>query len=131
MAPLTCQNAGTPQISCDWATHYGVMIGMNAASPGVAWGASAPAHLAVDYQAAAGTYRLTAHVAGDPDSQIYCIENYPSGAMIEATDLKKSCWQKGGAPLSGFASVDKLTLMMLPTQSELPFDYCVSDIVSQ
>jgi hypothetical protein len=106
------------------------MIGMNVASPGVAWGAAAPEHLAVSYQASAGTYRLTAHVAGDPVDQIYCIENYPSGARIQASDLKKSCWQKNGAPLSGFASVDRLTLMMLPTQTELPFDYCVNDVIA-
>ena len=131
IAPLSCQNAGTPQFTCDWATHYGVMIGMNPAGVGVTFGASAPAHLAVDYQASAGTYRLTAHVAGDPDNQIYCIDNYQSGAMIQASDLKKSCWQKGGAPLASFANVDRLTLMMLPTQTELAFDYCVTDVVSE
>lgn len=130
---LTCTNAGTPQVSCNWDKNWGVVLGMNPGAEHVPWGTSAPMHVAVDYTSAtqggtAGHYRLNAHVAGDPYSKQYCIDNYTPGAAVQASDFKTQCWFNTGDPLPTFRAVDTLGLLRTSEYAPVDFDFCVTGI---
>jgi hypothetical protein len=129
IASLACTNEGTPLLSCDWAANWGAVIGMNANLARGAWGAAAPSAVAVTYAGPPARYQLMAHVAGDPDNEIYCLAGYQSGQMVDAAQLQKRCWTGAGAPLRGFQNVDKIGLQVLSARDPVSFDVCVSDIV--
>jgi hypothetical protein len=70
-----------------------------------------------------------AHVAGDPENEIYCLAGYQSGQVVDAAQLTARCWTGGGAPLRGFQNVDKIGLQILATTAPVSFDVCISDIL--
>ena len=129
IAPLACTGEGTPLVSCDWMSNWGAMIGMNPNLARGPWGAAAPAAVAVTFAGPPAQYHLLAHVAGDPDTENYCLDGYQSGQVVEAGQLKTKCWTGGGAPLRGFQNVDKIGLHILAAQAPVAFDVCVSDIL--
>jgi hypothetical protein len=128
IASLACTGQGTSQLSCDWQTNWGAMIGMNANLAVAAWGAAAPSTVAVSFSGPAAIYRLMAHVAGDPDSQSYCIDGYQSGQAVDARMLKSKCWSDSGDTLPSYQKVDKIGLQVMSAEGQIPFDVCVSDI---
>jgi hypothetical protein len=129
IAPLACTGQGTPLLSCDWSANWGAMVGMNANVARGAWGPAAPSAVAVTFAGQPAAYRLMAHVAGDPDSENYCLEGYRSGQVVGPGQLKTKCWTDSGAPLRGFENVDKLGLQILAAQAPVAFEVCISDIV--
>lgn len=125
---LQCTGRGTPQYTCDWQANWGAMIGMNTTSDRGPWQSGSPATLSVAYHGTRGTYRLTAHVAGDPDSKLYCIDSYQSGQIVSGGMLTTVCWTGSGDTLGDFRNVDKIGLELTSTEAVVAFDYCVSAI---
>jgi ferric-dicitrate binding protein FerR (iron transport regulator) len=131
IAPLACTRQGTPQLSCDWASNWGGMIGLNPGSSGVPWGNTAPAAVAISFSGPPAEYRLMAHVAGTPEKDVYCVPHYPSGQFVQAQDLTRACWSEGGAPLATFQSVDKIGLQVMSAEGiAVPIDVCIDDIAT-
>ena len=132
IAPLRCSGQGTPQLACDWASNWGGMIGLNPSAAGAAWGSAAPSAVAVTFSGPPAEYRLMAHVAGTPDTEVYCVERYQSGAFAQARDLTTACWSDGGTPLSSFQDVDKIGLQVMSAQGRaVPIDVCIDDIATR
>jgi hypothetical protein len=129
IAPLACTGEGTPLLSCDWSSNWGAMIGMNANLTRGAWGTGAPTAVALTFAGQPARYRLMAHVAGDPDEKNYCMDGYQSGQIVDAGQLRTSCWTASGTPLRGFHDVDKIGLHVLATHAPVAFDVCISDIL--
>jgi hypothetical protein len=125
---LSCTGQGTPQLACNWSSNWGVMIGLNPTATRDPWGPGAPKTVSVTYAGGAGNYRLSAHVAGDPDEKDYCIDGYVSGLSVEPSRLRSACWSDAGQPLPSFSVVDRLGLLLTSTQSPVAFDYCISGI---
>jgi hypothetical protein len=129
IAALACTNPGTAQIACDWETNWGTMIGWNVTPVShQAWGATASSGLAVSYAGGTGEYRLMAHLAGDPDSKVYCIENYVSGQVAKPAAFLSQCWANTGDVLPDFQGVDLFGLQLVSAQTPIDFDYCISAI---
>ncbi len=123
---LTCTTSES--WDCNYEANWGVLVGLNPKSRGVAWGADAPETVAVTYAGEPGSYRLTAHVAGDPDHKTYCIEGYLSGLSVSADRLKSECWSDDGDPLPSFAVVDMMGLMLTSAKNDVSFNYCISEV---
>jgi len=131
IAALSCTGRGTSQLSCDWATNWGAMIGLNANVAAGAWGAGAPSTVTLAFTGPPVVYRLTAHVAGDPDSESYCLDGYQSGQTIDAHALRTRCWNDSGEVLRDFQKVDRIGLELLAGEAPIAFDMCISDIVTR
>ncbi len=130
---LKCSGQGTPQLSCNWDKNWGIVLGFNPTHPQGAWGTSAPTSIAVTYTSvatggSAGHFRLNAHIAGDPHSKQYCVDNYTPGAPVKASDFKAQCWFNSGDTLPTFRSVDTVALMRVPEFTPVDFDFCVTRI---
>jgi hypothetical protein len=93
-----------------------------------AWGTVAAAGLAINYAGGGGEYRLMAHIAGDPDSKVYCIENYVSGQVAKPAAFLSQCWSNSGDVLPDFQGVDLFGLQLISAQTPIDFDYCISAI---
>ena len=125
IAALTC----TSDSACDWDTNWGAMIGWNPTPvQHEAWGAAAMAGIAVTYTGGAGEYRLMTHVAGDPDSKVYCVERYVSGSLAVPSQFLSQCWNNSGDVLPSFAVVDTLGLQLISAKAPIDFDICISAI---
>jgi FecR protein len=125
---LRCTGHGTAQFSCDWESDWGAAIGLNTAGSGGPWLATAPSSVSIAYHGGRGTYRLNAHVAGDPADKVYCVDGYLSGQVVAAGMLKTACWSDSGDALGDFQSVDHLNLEIVAAESPMSYDYCVTDI---
>jgi FecR protein len=125
---LRCTGHGTAQFSCNWDTDWGATIGMNTAGNGGPWLATAPSSVSIAYQGGRGTYRLNAHVAGDPAAKVYCVDGYQSGQVVAAGMLKTACWSDSGEALDDFQRVDQLNLEVVAAESPTSYDYCLTDI---
>jgi hypothetical protein len=133
---LSCTGQGTPQVSCNWAQNWGVVLGLNTTEPQGPWGAAAPTRVAVNYTSvarggSAGHYRLNAHVAGDPYTKQYCVDNYTPGAVVQAGDFKSECWFNTGDTLPNFRAVDQLGLLRASEFTAVDFDFCVTQITTE
>ncbi len=133
IAALACTGQGTAQLKCNWDKNWGLVLGMNTRHPVAPWGSDAPRSLSVSYGSiahggSAGHFRLTAHVAGDPPSKQYCVDNYSSGAAVQARDLRSQCWFNSGEVLQSFDHVDTLGLMRVSENAPVSFDFCVTAI---
>ena len=128
IAPLACTGQGTPQLSCNWAANWGAMIGLNANLATKAWGPSAPSSVALRFSGPPADYRLMAHVAGDPDTTVYCIDHYQSGQAATAQMLKSRCWADSGEALASYGAVDKIGLQVMSAEAAVPIDVCISDV---
>lgn len=122
---LNCTNATTPNIQCDWADDWGVLIGWTPTSDLVRTAAST---LSFEYRGRSGLYRLMAHRRGDPDNRVYCIDRYRSGRAVEPADFQLSCWESGGPHLSDFSDVDSFGLQIISRETNTPFRFCLSNI---
>jgi ferric-dicitrate binding protein FerR (iron transport regulator) len=131
IAALQCTGQGTPQLSCDWASNWGAMIGLNPSAAGDAWGPAAPSTLALTFAGLPAVYRLMVHVAGEPEADSYCLDGYQSGQPVDARTLRSRCWSPGGEPLASFQKVDRIGLQILAAETPVPFDLCISDIVAR
>jgi hypothetical protein len=125
---LTCTNAGTSSIHCDWGTNWGALLGWKTRSDGGAWGSGAAAKLAVDYRGRGTRIRLIAHRRGDPPAKTYCVSGYRSGRTVEPSQFKTECWENRGASLSSFADVDRFAVQVASEESAQPFRICVSAV---
>jgi hypothetical protein len=125
---LRCTGHGTAQFSCDWKSDWGATIGMNTVGNGGPWLATAPSSVSVAYHGGRGTYRLNAHIAGDPADKVYCVDGYQSGQVVAAGMLKTACWSDSGEALGDFQRVDQLNLEIVAAESPISYDYCVSDV---
>jgi hypothetical protein len=125
---LNCTGQGTPQYSCNWSSNWGVLIGLNTTATRDPWGPNAPKTVSITYAGGAANYRLSAHVAGDPDEKDYCLDGYVSGLSVEPSRLRSPCWSDSGQPLPTFSVVDRLGLLLTSTESPVSFDYCISAI---
>jgi RNA polymerase sigma-70 factor (ECF subfamily) len=76
----------------------------------------------------AGHFRLNAHVAGDPYSKQYCVDNYTPGAVVQPSDMKSQCWSGTGETLASFRQVDTIGLMRVSEPTPVSFDFCVNAI---
>jgi hypothetical protein len=126
--PLRCTGHGTAQFSCNWPSNWGATIGMNTADNGGPWLATSPSSISIAYHGGRGTYRLNAHVAGDPPEKVYCVDGYQSGQVVAAGMLKTACWSDSGEALGDFQRVDQLNLEIVAAESPTSYDYCVTDI---
>jgi ferric-dicitrate binding protein FerR (iron transport regulator) len=125
---LRCTGHGTAQFSCNWESDWGATIGLNTAGNGGPWLTSAPSSVSIAYHGGRGTYRLNAHVAGDPADKVYCVDGYLSGQVVAAGMLKTACWSDSGEALGDFQRVDQLNLEIVAAESPMSYDYCVTDI---
>jgi hypothetical protein len=125
IAALTC----TSPSACDWDTNWGTMIGWNpTTTEHEAWGANASSGLAVAYTGEPGEYRLMAHMAGDPDSKSYCVENYASGQVVTPELFLSQCWSSSGDILPSFAVADVFGLQLISSHAPIDFNICISSI---
>jgi hypothetical protein len=69
-----------------------------------------------------------AHVAGDPDSKVYCVERYVSGSVAQPSAFLSQCWSNSGDVLPDFAIVDVLGLQLISANAPIDFDICISAI---
>jgi ferric-dicitrate binding protein FerR (iron transport regulator) len=129
IAALSCSSSGPSQPRCDWQTNWGAMIGLNANLVHGAWGATAPSTVALTFSGPRASYRLVAHVAGAPDSELFCLEGYSSGQPVAAGMLRSRCWSSSGEALSSFEQVDQLGLLLASATDAVSFDLCISDVV--
>ncbi|MBN2194803.1 MAG: hypothetical protein JW751_18450 [Polyangiaceae bacterium] len=127
----TCTVEGTGGETCDDASSWGAMIGMNPTADRQPWGAWATRSVSFVYTGSPGSYRLTAHVAGDPDGRSYCIPSYAPGRVVTAEMFRSECWREGGAQLASFVEVDSFGLLLTPANTKIDFDYCVSAIAAR
>jgi hypothetical protein len=130
---LSCTGQGTAHYSCNWDKNWGLVLGFNATHPVGPWGNHAPRSLAVSYSSVArggttGHFRLNAHVAGDPYSKQYCVDNYTPGAVVRPSDMKSQCWFGTGDTLASFAQVDTIGLLRVSENTPVSFDFCVNAI---
>ncbi len=130
---LTCTGVGTPSYKCNWDKDWGLVLGFNTIQPAGPWGNMAPRTVAVGYASvaragSAGHFRLNAHVAGDPYSKQYCVDNYTPGAAVQASDMKSQCWFNTGEVLPSFRQVDTIGLLRVSENVPVTFDFCVNAI---
>ena len=125
---LRCTGHGTANFSCNWESDWGATIGMNTAGNGGPWLATAPSSVSIAYHGGPGTYRLNAHVAGDPAAKVYCVDGYQSGQVVAAGMLKTACWSDSGEALDDLQRVDHLDLEIASAESPISYDYCVTDL---
>lgn len=131
---LSCTGQGTPQIQCNWASNWGMVLGLNTHEPRGPWGDNAPVRIGVNYSSApaggsVGHFRLQAHVAGDPESKQYCVDNYSPGALVRASDLKSQCWFNTGEVLGSFSTVDIVGLVRVSDYTPVNFDFCITAVL--
>jgi len=135
IAALLCTGQGTGQYKCNWDKNWGLVLGFNTTQPAGAWGQNAPRSVSVSYASvahagSAGHFRLTAHVAGDPYSKQYCVDNYAPGASVQARDMKSQCWFGAGDSLPNFSQVDTIGLLRVSENTPVNFDFCVTAITT-
>ena len=128
LAGLACVNEGLPQMTCNWDSNWGVAIGWHTRADQKAWGDEAAGGIAVEFRGRAATYRLNAHLKGDPSARIYCIENYKSGQVVRPSMFKSECWFDKGDTLEDFTRVDVFNLQFSSGMSYVAFRYCISAI---
>ena len=128
VAGLFCVNEGMPQMQCNWARNWGVAIGWHARADQKAWGDEAARGIAIEFRGRSASYRLNAHLKGDPAERIYCIENYKSGQVVRPSMFKSACWLDKGDTLDDFQRVDTFNLQFNSGMSYVAFRYCVSAI---
>jgi len=132
---LACTGQGTPQFKCNWDKNWGVILGMNTADPAGPWGSAAPTGISVRFSSASergtsGHFRLTVHVAGDPYSKQYCVDNYTSGAVVRPSDLTSQCWFQDGDRLPNFQDVDTIGLLRVSEHLPVNFNFCVDGVTA-
>jgi hypothetical protein len=119
--------ACTSPTICDFDTNWGAMIGVNLSPiPSQPWGSSAAKRLGVIFTGGPGEYRLTAHVAGDPEGMVYCVDDYPSAAFVEPPAFLTECWDNTGEALPSFTVIDQLGLQIISAREPIDFDFCIS-----
>jgi hypothetical protein len=128
IAGLRCVNEGLPQMRCNWERNWGVAIGFNVKADGKAWGEEAAAEIAVDFRGRWSRYRLSAHRAGDPSRQTYCIDDYRSGQSAQPRAFKTECWADRGESLPDFKGVDSFHLVLASGTDLTAFRYCISGV---
>jgi ferric-dicitrate binding protein FerR (iron transport regulator) len=128
VAGLSCVNEGTPRVLCNWDRNWGVAIGWNTRADQKAWGDDATRSIAVEFHGRSASYRLNAHLKGDPSERIYCIENYKSGQVVRPSMFKSECWLDRGDTLADFTRVDLFNLQFSSGASYVAFRYCISGI---
>ncbi len=129
VAGLSCVNEGMPQMQCNWGRNWGVAIGWHARADQKAWGDEAARGIAVEFRGRSASYRMNAHLKGDPLERIYCIENYKSGQVVRPSMFKSECWFDKGDTLEDFQQVDTFNLQFSSGMSYVAFRYCVSAIM--
>jgi hypothetical protein len=128
VAGLSCVNEGTPKMLCNWDRNWGVAIGWNTRADKKAWGDVATGAIAVEFRGRSASYRLNAHLEGEPSEKIYCIENYKSGQVVRPSMFKSECWADKGDTLADFTRVDLFNLQFSSGMSYVAFRYCISGI---
>ncbi len=129
LARWACVNEGMPHVRCNWDRNWGVAVGFFVRHDRSAWGADAPATLAIDYHGRSTTpYRLVAHRKGDPDAKTYCFESYKSGQVVRPHQLKSRCWDDAGEALPDFEALDSIALQALPGHQYVAFRYCIEGV---
>ena len=128
VAGFSCVNEGTPRILCNWDRNWGVAIGWNTRADGKAWGDEAMGAIAVEFRGRSASYRLSAHLKGDPNERLYCVENYKSGQVVRPSMFKSECWSDKGDTLADFTQVDLFNLQFASGMSYVAFRYCLSGI---
>ena len=128
VAGFSCVNEGTPRILCNWDRNWGVAIGWNTRADLKAWGDEAMGAIAVEFRGRSASYRLNAHLKGDPGERIYCVENYKSGQVVRPSMFKSECWFDKGDTLADFTRVDSFNLQFAAGMKYVAFRYCVSGI---
>ena len=128
VAGLVCVNESLPKMHCNWDRNWGVTMGWYARADHKAWGDEAAGAVAVEFRGRTASYRLNAHLKGDPAKKLYCIENYKSGQVVRPSMFKSECWVDRGGTLTDFQQVDLFDLHFPPGMSYVAFRYCVSGI---
>jgi len=128
VAALVCVNENLPKMHCNWDSNWGVAIGWYARADHKSWGDAAVGAIAVDFRGRSASYRLEAHLKGDPKEKMYCIDNYKSGQVVRPSMFKSECWADKGDTLADFHQVDLFNLLFPSAMSYVAFRYCVSGI---
>ena len=128
VAGLVCVNENLPKMHCNWDRNWGVAISWYARADHKAWGDGAAGAIAVEFRGRSASYRLTAHLKGDPKEKVYCIDNYKSGQAVRPSMFKSECWFDKGDTLADFQQVDFFNLHFPSGMSYIAFRYCVAGI---
>jgi len=125
IAALACTSAS----ACDWDTNWGAMIGWKSTPiEHQPWGTAATSGIAVNDSGGTAEYRPMVHVAGDPDSKVYWVENCVAGRVAVPSDFLSQCWSNSGDVLPDFGVVDTFGLQFISTRTAIDFDVCISAI---
>lgn len=114
----------------DYASNWGVQIGVNAKDPNAGIGSSWKTVTFTVTGSPTTGLRAIAHKNGDPDSTSYCIAMTP-GTAIPITDFNSKCWDSSGTALTeaDAASIDKLSVQVSSTAAATDVtDLCVTKI---
>ena len=128
VAGLACVNEGMPTMHCNWDRNWGVVIGWHTRFDQKAWGDDAKRAIAVEFRGRPASYRLNAHLKGDPENRMYCVDNYKSGQVVRPSMFKSECWFDKGETLSDFQGVDLFNLQFPSGLSYVAFRYCIAGI---
>jgi hypothetical protein len=128
VAGQVCVNENLPKMHCNWDRNWGVTIGWHTRADQKAWGNEAAGAIAVEFRGRTASYRLNAHLKGDPNEKLYCIENYKSGQVVRPSMFKSECWHDKGGTLTDFQQVDLFDLHFPSGMNYVAFRYCVSGI---
>lgn len=128
VAGVACVNENLPKMHCNWDRNWGAAIGWYTRADHKAWGDSAAGAIAVEFRGRSASYRLNAHLKGDPQEKLYCIDNYKSGQAVRPSMFKSECWFDKGDTLADFQQVDLFNLLFSSGMSYVAFRYCVAGI---
>ena len=105
----------------DYASNWGVQIGVNAKDPNAAMGGSGWKDITFSVTGSPSTgLRALVHKSGDPDATSYCAAMTP-GTALPLTTFNSKCWDGSGDFLteSDGAKVDKVSVQVSSTASEI------------
>ena len=132
IAQVPCTEPAAPQVTCDWTSDWGGLIGLSVNAANTAWGSGAPSAVALSFTGPPADYLLTAHVTGTPEADIYCVDKYQPGQFVRAADMRKNCWSSSDASLPSFHNVDKIGLLIMSSKdAAVPIDVCVDDVATR
>ena len=75
-----------------------------------------------------GTVRLQVNVG----TTNYCVNDYASGTVVQASSLTQDCYNPGGEQLPSLAQVNQVVLSIVSsTQEEVFTNFCMTSITLQ
>jgi hypothetical protein len=108
-------------VASDYASNWGVQIGVNAKDPNAGMGGSAWKNITISLTGSPSTgLRAVLHKNGDPDATSYCATLTPGTALL-ITAFNSKCWDGTGDFLteSDGPNIDKVGVQVSSTATEI------------